>query len=235
MSRWRFGGCTIRAPLRSTCSNIWSTASAEVLAPYLPKTAELHHLENAIDWQRPAPADPARHDTILYIGRLDREKGVLLLADAVERLGMRATFVGEGPLRPQLENRTGINLTGWVERDEVRRHLAEARCVVFPSLWYETYGLVVAEAAAYGVPTIVSDITAAAERVEDGVTGWLFRSGDRDDLIRCLEKTKYDEAIAQAGAAAYAQFWSQPTTSADHAADLLKIYRRILTLRPRMS
>jgi glycosyltransferase involved in cell wall biosynthesis len=209
-----------------------SNRSAEILAPYLPTTAHLHYLENAIDWKKPPRVDAAGNSTVLYIGRLDQEKGVLLLADAVESLGMAATFVGEGPLRPELENRKGIHLTGWVDRDEVRRHLATARCAVFPSLWYETYGLVVAEAAAHGIPVIVSDITAAAERVEDGVTGWLFRSGDRGDLMRCLEATRNNDDVARMGAAAYEQFWSQATTSADHAADLLKVYRAILTPRP---
>jgi glycosyltransferase involved in cell wall biosynthesis len=212
-----------------------SNRSAEVLAPYLPKSAHLHYLENAIDWKQPAPVDPAANGTILYVGRLDHEKGVLLLADAIERCGMQATFVGDGPMRPALENRKGIHLTGWVSREAVRAYLMEARCVVFPSLWYETYGLVVAEAAAYGIPVIASDITAAAERIGDGETGWLFRSGDSGDLARCLDITRNDDAIARAGATAYAQFWSQATTSAGHAEDLLRIYRAILTPQPNIS
>lgn len=205
-----------------------SNRSAELLASYLPPTSRLHALENAIDWERPKRIDSSANSTVLYIGRLDQEKGVSLLADAVERLGLSATFVGDGPLRPELENRKGIHLTGWVDRNEVRRQLRMARCVVFPSLWYETYGLVVAEAAAHGIPVIASDITAAAERIENGRTGWLFRSGDLRDLVRCLDAARDDDHVARFGAAAYDRFWSQAPTSAAHTAELIAIYRSIL-------
>jgi glycosyltransferase involved in cell wall biosynthesis len=99
---------------------------------------------------------------------------------------------------------------------------------VFPSLWYETYGLVVAEAAAYGVPVIVSDITAAAERVEQGVTGWIFRSGDAADLVRCLQLLENDALVSAVGAHAYQTFWDSASTNATHARDLTRIYQSIL-------
>ena len=47
---------------------------------------------------------------------------------------------------------TGARVTGWLAADAVRREVEHARCLVFPSLWYETFGLVVDEAAARGVP-----------------------------------------------------------------------------------
>ncbi len=64
-------------------------------------------------------------------------------------------FIGDGPLRPI--EATGARVTGWLSAEDVQRELEHARCLVFPSLWYETYGLVVNEAAARGIPAIVSD------------------------------------------------------------------------------
>ena len=119
--------------------------------------------------------DPWLQSLDLEYHRLDREKGVQLLAEVAKELAIPITYVGDGPLRAEIEAMPGATVTGWVARDQVYRHLSTARCLVFPSLWYETYGLTVAEAAAYGVPAIVSDISAAAERVEDGVTGWIGR------------------------------------------------------------
>ena len=106
--------------------------------------------------------------------------------------------------------------------------IGQARCLVFPSLWYETFGLVVDEAAARGVPTIVSDITAAAERVEDGVTGWIFRSGDQESLIARMQAVRDDALVRLAGQAAYQRFWSNPPDRAHHVRGLLKIYEAVM-------
>ena len=101
---------------------------------------------------------------------------------------MKLTLVkGDGPLRAKAESwYAHCRVTGWVTPEIVQAEISKARCLVFPSLWYEAYGLVVAEAAARGVPAIVSDISAAAERVVHGVEGWVMRSGNMDDLVRCL-------------------------------------------------
>jgi glycosyltransferase involved in cell wall biosynthesis len=110
----------------------------------------------------------------------------------------------------------------------VWQQLAQARCLVFPSLWYETYGLTVTEAASRGIPAIVSDVSAAAERIEEGVTGWRFRSGNAADLARCLRLVADDAAIAAAGSAAYRSFWRSAETWDAHAEKLIRIYNTTL-------
>jgi len=205
-----------------------SERSAAILGPYLPAQARLHRLPNVTDVAREPPVPLVDNRTVVCIGRLDREKGVRLLADVIGQLGLLVTFVGDGPLRAEIEALPGVSVTGWVSPDEVLRQLAKARCLVFPSLWYETYGLVVAEAAARGIPAIVSDISAAAERVQEGVTGWRFRSGDPADLARCLLLVKDDALLREAGDAAYRAFWTNAATWRGHADRLLGIYRSAL-------
>jgi peptidoglycan/LPS O-acetylase OafA/YrhL/glycosyltransferase involved in cell wall biosynthesis len=205
-----------------------SERSAAILGPYLPTEARLHRLPNVTDVVQEPQVSLADNRTILCIGRLDLEKGVRLLAEVVRQLGLGVTFVGDGPLRAEIEAVPGVSVTGWVSPDEVRRHLAQARCLVFPSLWYETYGLVVAEAASRGIPAIVSDISAAAERVQEGVTGWQFRSGDPADLARCLRLVKDDALMQAAGDAAYRAFWTNAATWRAHAERLLGVYRAAL-------
>jgi glycosyltransferase involved in cell wall biosynthesis len=100
----------------------------------------------------------------------------------------------------------------------------QARCLVFPSLWYETFGLVVDEAAARGVPSIVSDVSAPAERVIDGDTGWIFPSDDVGALARCLHLTRDADAVRAAGAAAYRRYWSNPSDPQHHTQRLAAIY-----------
>src|SRR6185312_16279839 len=182
---------------------------------------------NITDLRRDAPASVATNQTFLVLGRLDAEKGVDLAAEAAARAGADMLFVGDGPLRGALEAK-GASVAGWLDSAGVWDALGRARCLVFPSRWYETFGLVVAEAAARGVPAIVSDISAAAERVEHGVTGWVFRSGDLDDLVRCLRTARDGAKIAAAGAAAYARFWADPPNRHRHVRELLAIYDTML-------
>lgn len=205
-----------------------SERSASILIPYLPKRARMHKLANVIGVAEQPPVAVEDNDRILYVGRLDEEKGVRLLARAAATLGLPVTFVGDGPLRAEIEAMPGATVTGWLSPEQVQVQLTSARCLVFPSLWYETYGLTVAEAAARGIPAIVSDVSAAAERIEHGVTGWCFKSGDADDLARCLALTADNAAVGKAGLEAYHRYWSDAQTLASHATGLLTIYRSAL-------
>ena len=205
-----------------------SQRSGVLLTPYLPRDARLYPLANAVIVPQNSSVHAAENRTLLYVGRLDREKGALLLAEVAHKLGRPATFVGDGPLRAEIEAIPGMTVTGWLSRGDVQRHLDTARCLVFPSLWYETFGLTVAEAAARGVPAIVSDITAAAERIVDGVTGWQFHSGDPGDLARCLERIDDDILVAKVGAACYRAFWTSARNAPQHIDDLAQIYQTVL-------
>jgi glycosyltransferase involved in cell wall biosynthesis len=207
-----------------------SERSTNMMRPYLPASANFHRLDNVIDIARRAPVDPAANHAITCVGRLDEEKGVRLLADAAAVTGLQVVFVGDGPLRAELEARPEVTVTGWVTPAEVVARLDQARCLVFPSLWYETFGLVVDEAAARGVPAVVSDISAAAERVKDSVTGWHFHSGDVASLAASLQKTRVDADVEAAGAAAYSAYWRDPPTRQSHAAALIGIYRKVLVV-----
>lgn len=209
-----------------------SRKSAELLKPFLAADARLYPLDNIIDVAAAPAVAVAANSKIVAVGRLESEKGVALLLRAAQMAGMGVTFIGDGPLRPLVEATPGCVVTGWLSSEGVFAALNEARCVVFPSLWYETFGLVVSEAAARGIPAIVSDVTAAAERVVDGETGWIFRSGDADALSNCLTQTRDDARIASLGAAAYRRYWDAPGTATRHIAQLADIYRAVLA-RPR--
>jgi glycosyltransferase involved in cell wall biosynthesis len=204
-----------------------SSRSAALLRPYLPRDARLYPLPNIIDVPRGPPVDAAANAALMVVGRLDDEKGVLLAARAAAICGLPIVFVGDGPHRARLEAE-GARVTGWLSAEQVRHELSNARCLVFPSLWYETFGLVVSEAAARGVPSIVSDISAPADRVFDGRTGWIFRAGDLDDLVARMRLTCFDPVIRAAGAAAYEEYWAAPGDPRRHTQELLRIYAEVL-------
>jgi glycosyltransferase involved in cell wall biosynthesis len=204
-----------------------SRRSAELLRPYLPANAQLHPLANIIDVIQQPKVDPGANRNLTVVGRLDEEKGVRLAALAAAEAGMPIVFVGDGPYRGVVEA-AGARVTGWLPAAEVQRELSTARCLVFPSLWYETFGLVVAEAAARGVPAIVSDISAPADRITDGQDGWLFRAGDIQDLRQRMLLVREDAAVRAAGAAAYQAYWADPGDPISHGNALLSIYATVL-------
>jgi glycosyltransferase involved in cell wall biosynthesis len=207
-----------------------SDRSAAILKPYLPSGARFHPLANIIDVAQDSPVPVATNGALVVVGRLDTEKGVELAARAANEAGLPIVFVGDGPRRQAIEA-TGARVTGWLTADGVRRELESARCLVFPSLWYEAYGLVVSEAAARGVPAIVSDVAAPAERMIDGVDGWVFCSGDLGGLVRCMARTRDDAVVAAAGTAAYRRHWARKPGPSDHAAALVSIYDTVIAGR----
>jgi glycosyltransferase involved in cell wall biosynthesis len=104
----------------------------------------------------PRPADEARHElgwegegpAFLCVGSLIERKNVVRLAEAFASLGRgRLAFVGDGPLRPELEGRPGVTLTGRVPQSEVPRWVAACDVLCQPSL-IEPFGQATLEAMA---------------------------------------------------------------------------------------
>jgi len=125
----------------------------------------------------------------LYVGRLSPEKGVKVMLDAWERTeGVPLRIVGDGPLRDEVSRVAGkrgaggIEVLGRLSKDAVIEQMKGASFLVFPSLWYEMFGMVVAEAYACGVPVIAPKLGPMEAIVEDGVTGLHFSAGDAGSL-----------------------------------------------------
>lgn len=125
----------------------------------------------------------------LFVGRLIREKGIEVLLEAWQVLGKRISLkiVGDGPLSTQISIATkqypGIEWLGRRLPEEVNDLMGDATCLIFPSQWYEPFGLVAIEAFAMGTPVIGSKIGAMIEIITDGKTGLHFQPGSAQDLI----------------------------------------------------
>ena len=124
----------------------------------------------------------------LFVGRLSEEKGIATLLAAWSQLRPREglKIVGDGPLATAVADAVatvrGIEWLGPRTRSEVSALMADAAFLVVPSVCYETFGLVLVEALAAGLPVIASRIGAIAELVSDGHTGRLFTAGRSDEL-----------------------------------------------------
>lgn len=202
-----------------------SDFSYRVLRPYLPQGARVYHIPNPIDVGKESGAAVASRDEFLMVGRLNLEKGCLTFAEASQQVGCKTVFVGEGEIGEQiLHLNPAAHITGWLPPPEVQRWLSRARCLVFPSLWYETQGLVVLEAAAKGVPAIVSDGCAARDSIVHGETGLLFRKGDVGDLRDKLLMMQDPGLAEYLGRQAYERYWANPCTLENHVDALASVY-----------
>jgi glycosyltransferase involved in cell wall biosynthesis len=149
----------------------------------------------------PPPRDGAGH--VLYLGSLLEKKGIgtLLAAWRILAAGqptMRLTLLGDGPLRPMVEQAAHedarITFIPTVPYEQARLEIHRADVVVVPSEWDEPFGRVVIEAFAEGTPVVVSDRAALPELLADSC-GSTFVPGDASDLaMRISEVLDTDEA-----------------------------------------
>jgi glycosyltransferase involved in cell wall biosynthesis len=206
-----------------------SDMSERVLTPTLPASARLYRVNNPIDSEHRPMVDVESNQEFAYVGRLSPEKGAVLFARAAREADVRSVFVGDGECAQDVRRfKPDAEITGWLTREGVTDRIAQSRALVFPSLWYETSGLVISEAAALGVPAVVSDRSVARERVIDGVTGRHFRGGDAASLAAVLRQLKSGPLAATLGAEAYRSYWSSPQQMSRHIAELVDVYERVI-------
>jgi glycosyltransferase involved in cell wall biosynthesis len=143
-------------------------------------------VDSGVDLERfrvePAPDGATR---FLCVGSLIPRKNVVRLADAFEQLGEGTlTFVGDGPLRPRLEGRPGIELTGILPYDEVPARIAASHVVCQPSL-IEPFGQAVLEAMACGRSVVATRVGGPPEFVPPDA-GVLVDPADEASLVNAL-------------------------------------------------
>jgi glycosyltransferase involved in cell wall biosynthesis len=129
-------------------------------------------------------------DSVVFLGRLQEDKGFADLLQAWDSSLGELVVVGDGPLRGEAEalakRDPSVRVLGQLPWADCMEVLRSARVVVVPARSYETFGLVVVEAFAHGVPVVASRIGALAELVDDGETGALTEPGDPEGLRKAL-------------------------------------------------
>jgi glycosyltransferase involved in cell wall biosynthesis len=182
-------------------------ASAEYLRSLGVEEARIAEAPNAVDLDlfRTARVDRRGRERcrFLYVGRLDREKGLDVLLRAFARVPGELVVVGEGPeagrLRGLADER--VRFLGSLDRDELPPVYAAADAFVLPSL-SEPWGMVLLEAAAAGLPLVATDACGAAwDAIEDGVNGFRVAAGAEDALAVALRRLAEDEGLRTAAGA----------------------------------
>ncbi|WP_455577485.1 glycosyltransferase family 4 protein [Anaerosinus sp.] len=206
-----------------------SNFSFFILERFLPQNSQKYFLDNPIDISPQECVAINKNDMIIFIGRLSKEKNPILLARATRDLNMSTVFIGAGDCEDKIKE---INpkavITGWLSKDEMEIYIKKARALVLPSSCYETQGLVVNEVAAYGIPSIVSDVSAAKDFVEDRENGLIFENNNLDSLKIKLQELFDDKFAENLGRNSYNKFYSKNFSINLYIEKLIKIYQEIL-------
>ncbi|MEO6872750.1 MAG: glycosyltransferase [Chthoniobacterales bacterium] len=147
---------------------------------------------------------------LLYVGRISKEKDLDVLVRAFRQLRsanlpVQLSIVGHGPYSEALaEQLPDACFTGYLTGKELASAYASADIFVFPSTT-DTFGNVIIEAQAAGLPAVVSDEGGPAELVREGETGLITKARDAADFARAIRELVADEPLRKSmGAAARA-------------------------------
>jgi glycosyltransferase involved in cell wall biosynthesis len=178
-------------------------------------------------------APPSRSRTILYVGRLETEKGLDTLLDAWDARSsseFELVLVGDGKLGPALRRRTplGVRLTGSLPRKEVLAWMLRSRSLVFPSVLYEGQPIVVLEALACGLPILASRLGGNAELLPEDL---LVPPGQPAAWTEALRRLEDAGRVDRAGADAR-QLYEQRFNEQTARRLLEEAYRTALAEKP---
>lgn len=218
-----------------------STRMSGADSTIVPNGASIAHFKGA----KPATLPPGRR--MLFVGRLEPRKGFRVAVDAFAELGetfddLRLVVVGDGPQRTQVRRlsrklRARVDMIGRVSHDALPTYHAAADFFVAPATGRESFGIVLVEAMAAGLPVIASDLPGYGEVVRHDREGLLVTPGDPLALAESAARLLGNETLARrlamaGGVRARAFAWPRVAARVERVYD--KVVRaRMLELRPR--
>ncbi|MDB5186314.1 MAG: hypothetical protein JWL85_837 [Candidatus Saccharibacteria bacterium] len=187
------------------------TAVSDAAAEYVKSITDqpVHLIPNGIDLNRYSCKGRAKvsdQPVILYVGRLEKRKGVKYLLDAMARLQVmhpeaKLLIAGDGPDRQKLTlqaeelNLTNVEFLGYIEEDEKLRLLSEADLFVSPALYGESFGIVLLEAMACGVPLVAGNNPGYTSVMKDRGRLSLVDPKDTEAFAQKISLLLYDEEL----------------------------------------
>lgn len=209
-------------------------------------------IPNGVDLNRfgqiylPERGDSHRPLTILFVGRLDKRKGFPTLLEAFLKLKPaypHARLQVVGPFTPkeseyyqkiaQARQVTGIDFVGYVSPEKLPTFYHQADIFCAPSIGFESFGIVLLEAMAAGLPIVASNIAGYRMVLTDGQEGWLTPPGDPEALAqslgRLLDQPRLRQTMGQQGRLTASRYgWHRL------ADEILEVYRETIEFKARM-
>ncbi|MBM4055125.1 MAG: glycosyltransferase family 4 protein [Planctomycetes bacterium] len=192
------------------------------------------YLPNFADAGKFEPFYTSDNKTIVYFGRLIKEKGIKVLIDAVKGCNLRLKIIGDGPQRKELEDKvsregiSNIEFLGYKKSDALQNEIRNCMFTVVPSEWYENNPLSIIESFALGKPVIGAKIGGIPELIKERETGLLFEPGNSADLRKKIEFLLSDHTLCNKMGINARRFVEEELTPEKHYQSLLQIYQSLV-------
>ncbi|MBN1876354.1 MAG: glycosyltransferase family 1 protein [Anaerolineae bacterium] len=163
-------------------------------------TEQFHPGRRSAEWRARLTGGHSDAPLLLYVGRLAAEKRVEWLRPVLDALPqVRLALVGDGPLRPALEAQFAGGpavFTGYLRGNDLAAAYAAADLFTFPSA-NETFGNVILEAMASGLPVIAPHAGGPVDLIQHGYNGFTFAPQDQADWIAHIRRCVADPALTR--------------------------------------
>lgn len=179
--------------------------------------------------------DSIVRDGYLYVGRLEKIKGIDVLLKAWKLLGDKApklTICGSGDLEDKCRKYikknglSSVDLLGQTPNEVVKDLMQHAKALVYPTQVYETFGLTVIEAFSMHTPVIVGDMGNAGSLVDNKLTGLKYKHDNPESLAKEILVFESMD-FGQLGQDAYKKYREKYTEEANYQL-LMDIYKRCM-------
>ena len=150
---------------------------------------KIHIKSNFVEHPSSELPKPSR-DYFVYVGRLEENKGILLLKKVANKLKLPIKLIGEGDLDKEFKNEPNIQLLGKKSHNETLEYIRNAKALLFPPLCYEGMPMTRLEAFARKTPVIASNMGAMQAMIEHNQNGLLFEPNSAEDLLKCIDEIK---------------------------------------------
>lgn len=175
---------------------------------------------------------PTNNQSFVYLGRLDKVKGIITLLEAVKKGEIELHIYGDGDLRDLVVDTAAsypnIHYHGNQPHDVCMQALKQARGIVIPSEWYESFPMTFVEATAYGKPVIASDIGSLGYLVQQQQTGIVFPVGNADALLSSMTDLLKNDTLAETLSAKAKAYYEQHLEPENNYDQLINIYEQAI-------
>lgn len=159
------------------------------------KIEVIHHFSREAKKINLLKSKKTNNKYFLYMGRLSKEKGIITLLETFKKQpGKKLYIIGKGPMRDDVIRFINVNqcfnieYLGFKKGKEKDELVSNAYCLLVPSEWDEPFGRIVIESYSVGTPVITTDRGGLSELVNEGLTGYKYKSKDQKEFSHKVTK-----------------------------------------------
>lgn len=139
-------------------------------------------------------ANISQKDQFIFVGRLDKLKGIDFLFEAwkkMEKCAPKLIVCGTGPMSDWCnkfikKNSLNIEMKGFLKNEDALQYISSSKALILPTQWYEGFPMTIVEAFSAGTPVICTNIGNSKSIIEEGINGMTFELNNMNSLIEAI-------------------------------------------------